>query len=48
MKLIYQEPVVQAVNLATEHFIMQSNESFDPTPNPGEWEVSSIFDSLIF
>ncbi len=47
MKLIYQEPVVQVLDLTPEHFIMQSNEPFDPTPNPGEWETSSLFESII-
>lgn len=50
MKLPYEEPEVQVVALTTECFLMESTttEPFDPDPTPGEWELSSIFDSPIF
>lgn len=44
MKSNYEKPEVQVVFLVPESFLMQSNESFDPTPDPGEWG-SSIFNS---
>lgn len=49
MKLPYEEPEVQVVRLTTECFLMQSTtEPFDPDPTPGEWEITSVFDSPIF
>lgn len=42
MKSNYEKPEVQVLELHAESFLMQSTETFDPTPTPGEWESGSL------